>query len=799
MNVNHFLREVPTLFFLVTAVVCHLYGQNSGTIQGKIVDAQNGEGLAGANVVLKGTIMGASSGPNGSFRISGIPEGEYQVIISFIGYVTAEEFVTMGKDKETALSVRLQPGAIELSAVLVEADRPYSAASSRTVRQYDLKLRPNRSAQDMLQLAPGLIIVQHGGGGKAEQIYIRGFDTDHGTDIAIFTDGIPVNMVSHGHGQGYADLHFLIPEIVESIDVYKGPYFAPFGNLATAGSVSFRTKDRIEKNLLRVEGGKFNTGKFTTLLQIPTAGEEQNAYFAGQFYTTDGPFESPQKFRRFNLFGKFHTHVSGNSKLAFSLGAFSTGWDQSGQIPQRAVDIGQIGRFGAIDDLEGGTTSRLNILINYTIGQGTDREFYIQGFATRCNFKLFSNFTFFLNDSIRGDMIEQTDTRNIAGLDGRYRFRKRVGSTLAITSFGGGFRSDNINVSLWKSPDRMRQYPRVDSDMFERNFFLWLEQEFVFNTMWRLQLGLRADYFTFNVDDKLELENNSDLPHASGYEQEAMINPKFNLVCSPLPSTDIFVNFGGGYHSNDARNVVIARRMEEIDYAVRRRGATDEQIDSVLLAKNFNPDQRNIRTLARALGAELGLRTQITRQFVVGLAAWWLHLEEELVYVGDEGTTEVSGETRRIGLDVEARFQFAPWLWADSDINLANGRFVNEPEGTNDIPLAPRASSTGGITAIQPGHTGIEGTFRYRYISDRPGNEFNTITALGSTVFDIGLGYRFRNFKILGYIQNLFDVDWNEAQFDTESRLQNELHPVSELHFTPGNPRNFQMGLSYEF
>lgn len=396
-------------------------------------------------------------------------------------------------------------------------------------------------------------------------------------------------------------------------------------------------------------------------------------------------------------------------------------------------------------------------------------------------------------------MIEQTDTRNIAGLDGWYRFRKRIGSNLSTTSFGGGFRSDNINVSLWKSPDRVRQSPYVNSDIFERNFFLWLEQEFVFNTMWRLQLGLRADYFTFNVDDKMEIENNSELPHASGYEQEAMINPKFNLVYSPLPSTDIFVNFGGGYHSNDARNVVIARRIDEIDYAMRRRGATDEQIDSVLLANNFNPEQRNIKTLPQTWGAELGLRTRISRQFVVGLAAWWLHLEEELVYVGDEGSTEVSGETRRIGLDVEARFQFAPWLWADSDINLAYGKFVNEPEGANDIPLAPRATSTGGITAIQPGRSGFECTFRYRCISDRPANEFDNITALGSAVFDIGLGYRFRDVKVFGYVQNLFDVDWNEAQFDTESHLPNEPHPVSELHFTPGNPRNFQVGLSYEF
>jgi len=250
------------------------------------------------------------------------------------------------------------------------------------------------TAQDMLQLAPGLVIAQHAGGGKAEQIFLRGFDADHGTDVAISSDGIPVNMVSHGHGQGYADIHFAIPELVESIDVFKGPYFARYGNFSTAGAVQFKTKDKIDRNMLKFEGGEFNTQKFTGMFQVPTVGKHQNAYFAGQFYNTDGPVESDQDFQRLNLFGKFRTDLNETSKLSLSASSFSSAWDASGQIPQRAVDSGLISRFGTIDDLEGGQTGRQNLNLIYTATGDNNSQFLFQPYFSRYNFKLFLKFHF---------------------------------------------------------------------------------------------------------------------------------------------------------------------------------------------------------------------------------------------------------------------------------------------------------------------------------------------------------------------------------------------------------------------
>ena len=730
-----------------------------------------------------------------------LPVTLFIILLFFFLFGTSQatEETVQTEDVEAESETASSADVIQLEEVLVQGDRAYSTASSRSLRKFDLNVRPMRTAQDMLQLAPGLIIAQHAGGGKAEQIFLRGFDADHGTDVAISTDGIPVNMVSHGHGQGYADLHFTIPELVESIDVFKGPYFARHGNFSTAGSVLIRTKDRIDRNMVKIEGGAFNTQKVTGLFQLPSSGEHQNTYFAAQFYNTDGPVESEQDFQRLNLFGKFYSHLNETSKLALSVSAFSTAWDASGQIPQRAVDSDLITRFGTRDDLEGGQTGRQNLNLTYTATGEDNSRFLIQSYFSRYNFKLFSNFTFFLDDPENGDMIEQTDDRTILGMNTEYQFTQSIHSMQLMTTFGGGFRSDDIAVSLWHSPNRRRLTQRVDSGIIERNLFLWAQEELIINPKLRLQLGLRGDYFTFNVEDHLDTlsDETITLPHASGYAQQAMLNPKFNLVYSPHRSTDVFLNFGTGFHSNDARDVVIGQTILNLERTFGREGLNDAQINERLTQLNFNWAHSGIRTLPRAIGAEIGIRHRFWDRFNIGIAGWGLELDEELVYVGDAGETEISGKSRRIGIDIEGRTQILSWLSADADVNLSIGKFVDEPSDANEIPLAPRMTSTGGLTAAHP--SGFGANLRYRHIGDRPANEDNSITAAGYTVVNIELSYTLGAFKYFAAIENLFDVDWNEAQFDTESRLANEAQSVSEIHFTPGNPINIQSGISYQF
>jgi outer membrane receptor protein involved in Fe transport len=786
------------IFCCLVAYPISSAAQSLGTVKGTVKDAETGNGLPGANIILEGTGRGASTAGDGSFTITQVRPGSYYLSATILGYKTERLNILVEADREAVVDLQLFPKAIELDELLVQADRAYSAASSRTVRDFDLKIRPNRSAQDMLQLAPGLVIAQHAGGGKAEQIFLRGFDADHGTDVNISVDGIPVNMVSHGHGQGYADLHFLIPEVVEEVDVLKGPYFAAYGNLATAGAVAFRTREHIDGSLIRVEGGAFETARLTALYQIPNSGPHQNAYFGGQFYRTDGPVESPQDFNRVNLFGKFHAHLSETAKLIIDVGGFSSAWNASGQIPQRAVENGLITRFGAINDFEGGTTGRQNLNLAYEATGSGNSQFKLQAYLNRYNFKLFSDFTFFLEDSVNGDMIEQTDNRQILGLNTHYQFFHQLGAFGGMATFGGGYRADDIAVALWHSPNRRRLEQRVNSDIFERNLFLWAEEQINFSSNWRLQLGLRGDYFTFNVEDKLENQP-ATLPHASGYAQQTILSPKANLVFSPARSLDLFANFGTGFHSNDARDIIIDQRVADIERQLKRQGLTDEQIADSLTALNLDPAHLEAKTLPRAVGAELGLRTRLGERLNFGAAAWWLDLEREFVYVGDAGTTELSGRTRRYGIDFEARLKILSWLYGDADLTVSTGKLRDEPEDANEIPLAPRLISTGGLTVRQPARTGLEGSLRYRHIGDRPANEANTVTALGYTVFDLAAVYRLAQYQITLVMENMTGVDWNEAQFDTESRLRNEPAPVSELHFTPGNPRNLRVGVSYSF
>ncbi len=771
-------------------------GQATGRLVGSVTDGESGEGLPGVNLILEDTGWGTSTDLEGRFELQGIAPGTYVLRASIIGYEAYKRKVKVRAERETRVDFHLHPSPIHLGEVLVQSERAYSAASSRSVRAFDLEIRPSRTAHQMLQMAPGLVIAQHAGGGKAEQIFLRGFDADHGTDVAIDIDGMPVNMVSHGHGQGYADLHFMIADVIERVDVAKGPYFPEYGNFATAGAVSFHTRDHLPRNEIRLAGGSFNSADYTMLYQLPMADPGQTAYFAGNYYHSDGPFDSPQDFQRFNVFSKVHTHLSERSTLTLDLGAFSSAWDASGQLPQRAVASGAIGRWGAIDDLEGGTTGRRNLNLTFRSIGRNNSDFTAQAYLSRYDFKLFSNFTFFLEDPVRGDMIEQVDDRQLFGFKSDYSFYHNLGTMLVRATLGGGMRGDDVDVALWKNNGRARARSLVDSRVLERNFHMWGREEIFINPQWRLMLGLRADYFTFNVDDRLEGQP-ADLPHASGYAHNRVLSPKVMLAYSPRRALDFFANAGTGFHSNDARNAIIDRRVTELQRSLAAEGRSGDEIDGALAARQFDPGHLDTGTLPRAIGAEVGCRARLSSRLNLGAALWWLDLDSEYVYVGDAGTTEESGRSRRVGLDLEARLELLSWLWADADINVSRGKARDAAPGADAIALAPRLTSTGGLTARH--RSGLEGALRYRHIGDRPANEYGSVTAEGHTVFDFNAAYRTQRYGLELAVDNVLDSEWNEAQFDTESQLRGEAVPVSELHFTPGNPFGVRAGLSYYF
>jgi outer membrane receptor protein involved in Fe transport len=789
------------IFYFLVFVFSNSFAHNAGNICGVVSDSKNGTPLIGVNIQFKNSLIGTTTDLNGKYELKNIQIGTYELVFSAVGYQSVVHNIDVKENLTDTLNIKFEESVIGLNEVTIQGIRPISAASSREIRAIDMQLKPFRSSQDMLLMVPGLFIAQHQGGGKAEQIFLRGFDCDHGTDISVNVDGMPVNMVTHAHGQGYADLHFLISETVDEMEVNKGPYLANYGDFYTAGAVNFKTKDILENNLVKVEAGGFNTQKYTLMFQPDNGGEEQNGYLAMQYHHSDGSFLNPEKFERMNIFGKYFFQLTRNSKLTFSADGFSTGWDASGQIPDRAVKKHIIkNRFDALDNMEGGVTNRKNVTINYKFLSSNGNEFEVNSFFTQYNFKLFSNFTYFLIDTVNGDMIEQNEHRTMQGLNANYKFTSSWFGFCQLNTIGGGYRGDLIDVQLWHSPNRERMNVFTNDEIDEQNLNTWFQQEFVFSPKIRMVWGIRHDYFTFSKDDKVgsALDSiNNGLPHASGDAFQSVFSPKINFIISPIRNLDVFLNFGQGFHSNDARDAVIGAKVSELSNTWKNEGISSSDIDSRLNKYNFNPEMRNIGTLPKATAGEIGIKSKLFDKLHLSISGWYLYLDKEFVYAGDGGTTELSNPTQRIGVDAEARLSILSWLWADVDVSAAKGTIKNVPDSINHIPLAPTLTATGGVSVVR--EQGFSGSIRFRHLSDRPANEDNSVVALGHTLFNASLAYNYKKFTFTINGENLLNREWNEAQFATETRLKGEKQGVTDLCYTPGNPRNFQFGISYKF
>ena len=416
------------------------FSQNS-RIEGKVYDSETKLPLSGAIISIMPLNQSTSTNTLGEYIFQNISAGSYKIQIQFIGYKSESIQVSVIEDSILRQVSYLTDNILKISEINVTSTIDYGKTSFASI---DMKLRPVNTAQDLLRLVPGLFIAQHAGGGKAEQLFLRGFDIDHGTDINISVDGMPVNMTSHAHGQGYADLHFVIPETIDDFDLYKGPYYSKFGDLGTSGSIVFNTKNSLEKSLAKVEFGRFNS--YRGLLMLNLLGQKgllkskkfQNLYLASEYITTNGHVEAKQKFSRLNIFGKYYNLLSKNTILSLLGSTFYSHWNASGQIPTRAVENNIIGRFGSIDNAEGGNTFRTNASVSISNSFGHNSSLTNQVYYSRYGFNLYSNFTFFLNDSLNGDMIQQYEKRNIYGYKGVLSFQNKAGKTNFLTDIGIG-------------------------------------------------------------------------------------------------------------------------------------------------------------------------------------------------------------------------------------------------------------------------------------------------------------------------------------------------------------------------
>lgn len=671
-------------------------------------------------------------------------DGDWE--ISCIGYaplkLNSTQFPADGK-------IKLQTTITHLSEVKVAASA--KTGVFHTISDLDIHLRPINNSQEVLRIVPGLFMGQHAGGGKAEQIFLRGFDIDHGTDIAITADGMPVNMVSHAHGQGYADLHFLIPELIQKVDFNKGPYFAEKGNFATAGYVDFKTRDYLDQNFIKAEAGQFNTfrtvGALNLLGNKAGTAKKHSLFMGGEASYTRGYFESAQNFKRFNGIIKYHGRISASSSLTAYVSGFNSSWNASGQIPDRAVNNGSIGWYGAIDDTEGGHTGRYNanILLSTHISNSlrTKHQLYVSKYL----FELYSNFTFFLEDAINGDQIKQKENRLLSGFSSNMEKDHEIGNSKAVFSAGVQARYDATRGSqLSHTKDRHTLLNAIMyGDIRELNAGAYAEEKINLNQQWSLTAGIRADYFS-----------NQYINHLNSQTQKSnspIVSPKFNIQYRHNNKWQLYWHSGKGFHSNDTR------------VAVQQNGR---------------------KVVTPALGSDLGAVIKLGNKAVLQTAVWYLWLQQEFVYVGDAGIVEPGGKTRRMGWDASLRYQLARALYADVDLNVTHPKAIGAPAGEDYLPLAPVFTSTGGLTYRK--ESGWNGSLRYRWMGNRAANEDKSVVAKGYFITDAAINYTRAKWEAGIAIQNILNRKWKETQFDTESRLQTEPMPVSEIHFTPGTP-----------
>jgi hypothetical protein len=656
------------------------------------------------------------------------------------------------------------PDALELEVpeVSVIGERPTAASSQQFIPDKEYLLQPQGRPAQVLRLIPGFVAVEHSGGaGKGDQYFLRGFDGDHGTDVAFFSDGMPINFRSHAHGQGYADLNFIIPETIDGLDVHKGTYLPEFGDFDTAGAVNFRTRQVVKEGIVQAAGGQFDTQRY--MLMFSPTKDRIRTLFAGEGYYTNGPFLNDNRYFRANLLGKITTNFSSRDEVSLTATFHKAQWNASGEIPLRAVSAGTLDRFGAIDPSEGGKTLRSTARLNYHYDTHSGGQFFANAYAQYYTFDLYTNFTFFLHDPINGDGIQQHDNRVMYGGDIGYTQRAEVLGVPSVGTIGVQTRLDDIHARLGTQVRRNPLGTTMDSDILEASYAPYIKAEVQPLSWMRVTGGFRAETFTFDVRNRCP--DCAEQP--AGRRTSSIVLPKANLILGPWLRSEFFANYGEGYHSNDARSVV---------------------------ASGSSP-------FARARTYEVGVRSKPWGpdgiEFVTTL--WGIDLKSELVFVGDEGTTESRGASRRRGVEVAARGQLWGPVYLNGSLTWSKAEFNNGEA----IPLAPELTAYGAILVQWP--EGLRSQIQATYLGVRPLIEDRSAKA--PSWIDIDLSERYilpiklshGRLEAFLFIQNLLNTKWEQATFYFESRLRNEAAGVNDIHFVPGNPRFFMGGLAWYF
>jgi len=639
------------------------------------------------------------------------------------------------------------------------------AASQGRFGQLLIEQRPLLRPGALLEYVPGLVVTQHSGSGKANQYFLRGFNLDHGTDFATRFAGMPVNLRTHAHGQGYTDLNFIIPELVGSVEYFKGPYYASVGDFGSAGGANMFITSGLKQNLALATLGD-NSYQRALLAGSPELGEGTLTYGL-ELLHSDGPWDVPENYRKVNGLLRYSKQL-GDGQLAITMMGYSGQWDSTDQVAQRAIDSGLIGRYGTLDDSSGGETHRYSLSADYAVPLAGG-EFQTTAYWFQYKLNLFSNFTYFLNDPVNGDQFEQADDRNVYGWLGEWNRPGELFGSPATNTLGYEFRQDRIKpVGLYATKRRDRLSTAREDDVVQDSLGVYVQNDTHWNEWFRSIAGLRYDTYRFDVT---ALSN----PENSGNKTDDIWSPKLSLVFGPWSQTEYFVNAGYGFHSNDARGVTI-----KVD------PATGDPADAAT-------------PLVRSKGAELGLRTEVVPNLQSSLALWVLELDSELAFVGDAGTTEAGRPSKRYGVEWSNRWRPQSWLFVDFDFAWNRARFTGAGDEGDYIPGAPDVVLSGGV-GVQAYGPWSGGMF-LRYIGTYPLVEDNSFRSDSQTVFDAQVGYEFApNLKLRIDVFNLFNQENNDITYRYDSRLPGEpAAGVTDNHIHPGEERSFRVSLSYKF
>lgn len=635
-----------------------------------------------------------------------------------------------------------------------------TAASEGVTGNVDLKDRPIQRVAELLETIPGFIATQHSGGGKANQYFLRGFNLDHGTDFAAFHDGVPVNMRTHGHGQGYLDLGFVIPELVDSLTFAKGPYRAENGDFATAGSARLRTVDKVDAPFVKAEVG---TSRFYRVVAAGSTKLGAGDLLIGvETRYDEGPFDLPQDLRLFSGFAKWTGPLGGGTLRASATG-YRVTFRSPEQVPLRAIKSGLIDRLGFLDTNLGGETTRIGGVLNWT--DDAPMPFNVLGYAHHYDFRLTSNFTYFLDNPVDGDEFEQRDRRTVVGgrIDKRFAFDAGVPVELLVGAEG---RYDFIGrVGLYRTAARRVLSTVREDQVDEGSAAVFAEATIRPTPTIRVLLGVRADGYRFNVD--------ADLPVNSGKDTAGIVSPKATIAWTPFEQIELYANYGRGFHSNDARGTSI----------------------------NIDPNTGNaadrVDPLVAGTGYEGGVRLRPAKGLTLTGTYWWLDLDSELLFIGDGGTTEAQGPSKRQGFELGAFYQPAPWLTVDAEYTQSRGRLSDLPRGADRIPGAIETVIAGGLVAK---YDKASFAVRARHFGSYSLIEDDSVRADPLTVFNARVGYQWGRIELAADLLNVFNAKANEIEYFYASRLPGEpAEGIEDRHIRPIEPRQLRISATVAF